>query len=216
MSGLFSSTEAFEGRGLEFWDVSKVQNMAVVFSGARGFNADLSRWNTSSATTMSGMFGNALAFDGRGVEQFDVSKVTNLAFMFNQSPLFEADLSNWNTSNAVTMEQFCTSCARFSGKGLEKWQVSRVQNFKSMFQSTEAFNADLSQWDVSSATNLNAMFFHAASFSQDLCGWGNVLVDAGNNPTVQSMFAGVRNPCESRSDPDLSATPPGPFCFVCD
>ena len=53
--------------------------MDHVFYGARSFNGDLSKWDTSSVTDMEGMFYYASIFNG--------------------------DLSKWNTSSVVDMKQ---------------------------------------------------------------------------------------------------------------
>ena len=40
------------------------------------------------------------------------------------------------------------NCYEFTGKGLEQWNVSKVQNFYYMFEGCKKFNADLSNWDA--------------------------------------------------------------------
>jgi hypothetical protein len=57
------------------------------------------------------------------------------------------------------------------------------------------------------------MFNHALSFSQDLCAWGPKV---GSTTRMEWMFRYTQCPKNgNRDDPDLSASPPGPFCFVC-
>ena len=54
------------------------------------------------------------------------------------------------------------------------------------------------------------MFYRATSFWQDLCAWCPQL-----DPSVKVgiMFYGMG--CPMTSDPNLTASPLGPFCYVC-
>lgn len=56
--------------------------------------------------------------------------------------------------------------------------------------------------------------FHYVSFNQNLCPWGRQLAGAGNTDiSFRQTFQFTE--CETDLDPDLTATPPGPFCFTC-
>ena len=57
------------------------------------------------------------------IGEWDVSRVTNVSFIFTGASLFDSDIS--------------------------KWDVSKVTDMKSMFAVAKAFNGDLSRWDVS-------------------------------------------------------------------
>merc|ERR1712238_317746 len=94
---------------------------------------------------------------------------------------------------------------------LSAWDVSSVTSMYSMFNGASSFDQDLSAWDVSSLTSMYAMFYYASSFNQDLCLLGNKLSDAVD---VSSAFDG--SACPNTGDPNLSASPPGPFCYTCD
>ena len=41
---------------IAYWGVSSITDMAELFKDMSYFNADISGWNTSSVTTMNGMF----------------------------------------------------------------------------------------------------------------------------------------------------------------
>ena len=72
-----------------------------------------------------------------GLENWDVSKVTNMMFMFQGCENFNSDLSNWD--------------------------VSSVKDMYAMFWDCENFNSDLSNWDVSSVKDMRNMFYSCDS-----------------------------------------------------
>lgn len=54
---------------------------------------------------------------------------------------------------------------------ISSWNVSSVLNMENMFQEATSFNQDLSQWDVSNVVNMIGMFNGAVSFDQNLGDW---------------------------------------------
>ena len=74
---------------LSGWDVSKVTDMSGMFAGATAFNQDLSRWGskTGNVTNMSDMFQEAIAFN-YNLSGWDVSKVTDMSGMFFRAIAF--------------------------------------------------------------------------------------------------------------------------------
>ena len=83
-----------------------------------------------------------------GIENWDVSKVTNMNSMFQDCYKFNADLSNWDVSSVGDMRDMFFSCKVFNSD-LSNWDVSGVKNMAGMFEECENFNCDLSKWDVS-------------------------------------------------------------------
>ena len=108
------------------------------------FNEDLSNWDTSSGTKMSGMFWGAYNFNG-DVSNWDVKAVTDMSYMFWHAKLFNGDVS--------------------------KWDVSSVMDMSYLFAETDVFNSDISKWDVSSVTKMRVMFLHSKSFNMDISNW---------------------------------------------
>lgn len=80
---------------IETWDVSNVTDMSYLFLQNKTFNRNISAWNTANVTNMRAMFGNATAFNQR--VEFDVSKVTDTAYMFYGATSF--DKYPFDTSN---------------------------------------------------------------------------------------------------------------------
>ena len=60
--------------------------------GANKFNADLSKWDVSRVTNMDYMFRFASSFNG-DISKWDVSSVTSMVRMFFEASSFNGDLS---------------------------------------------------------------------------------------------------------------------------
>lgn len=61
------------------------------------------------------------------------------------------------------------------------------------------------------------MFYYASSFWQDLCPWGPQMV-AANSTTEEGVNVDLMftlSDCPLDAVPDLTASPPGPLCAVC-
>jgi len=57
---------------------------------------------------------------------------------------------------------------------------------------------------------MSYMFWYAIRFDQDLCSWGDKL---DSSASVGNAFSS--SGCPNTGDPNLSASPPGPFCYTC-
>ena len=67
-----------------------------------------------------------------GLEDWDVSKVTNMHHMFQDCYKFNSDLSKWDVSNVEDMYCMFWYCENFN-YDLSKWDVSNVENMRYMF-----------------------------------------------------------------------------------
>ncbi|CAJ1935890.1 unnamed protein product [Cylindrotheca closterium] len=210
MNKMFEGATSFNG-DLSSWDVSSVTDMSFMFQGAASFNQDLSSWDVSSVTSMTNMFHTTSSFD-QDLSSWDVSLATKLNGMFYKASSFNQDLSSWDVSSVTLMRYMFTGATSFN-QDLSSWDVSSVVDMLQMFDGASNFNQDLSSWNVSSVTDMRLVFFKAISFNQNLCAWGSRLP---SNADVGFAFSGATS-CQSQSDPNLSANPPGPFfCQACD
>ena len=65
--------------------------------------------------------------------------------MFRDTPAFNGDIGNWNTSAVTVM--------------------------RGMFFEATAFNQNISSWDTAAVTDMGSMFYQATAFNQNLSGW---------------------------------------------
>lgn len=84
--------------GIEYWDVSNVDKMDLMFFGAYNFNQDISNWDVSNVNDFTQMFDYAESFnqdlsswgDKLGIWEEDYKpneKVIHVYEMFENSPL---------------------------------------------------------------------------------------------------------------------------------
>jgi len=179
------------------WDVSSVTNMSGMFYGAASFNQDLSSWDVSSVTDMAYMFGGADSFN-QDLSSWDVSSVTDMADMFGGADSFNQDLSSWDVSSVIDMTDMFSGADSFN-QPLNSWDVSSVTNMYFMFNGATSFNQPLNSWDVSSVTEMSHMFNGATSFDQDLSSW-----DVSSVTSMYSMFSGADSFNQDLSSWDVS------------
>jgi surface protein len=98
--------------------------------------------------------------------------------------------------------------ARSFNQTLAAFDTSKVRSMTGMFMRAEAFNQNVSNFHFSNARDISRMFDGASSFSQDLKAWSG-RISQGTN--VDRMF--YNTDCPIEYDPQLSASPQGPFCY---
>jgi surface protein len=144
------------------WDVSGIVNFDQLFSGKRNpnmlvFNADLSNWDVSSATTMRAMFESTVSFTGAGdsLALWDVGQVTDMSHMFGSSA-FAGDVSQWDVGKVRDFGWFAEFAVRFNSD-VSLWNVGSAENMGWMFRGSKSFSSDISAWNVAKVTDFTSM-----------------------------------------------------------
>lgn len=155
------------------WHTENVTDMSSLFDQSRVYSVDhqvvsdlnLEKLNISSVTDMSWML-RGVSYLATGIEDWDVSKVTNMEGMFAAAnggmweyDLPQPDLSGWDVSNVKNMGHMFAP-----GKGenhynrdLKGWDFSSVENIDRMFEST-LYEHDASTWNVCNVTSHEGFF----------------------------------------------------------
>jgi surface protein len=227
MFGMFSFAASID-QPLNF-DTSKVVNMGNMFSYASRFDQPLLSFVTSRVELMYGMFEFAIYFNQPF--NFDTSKVTAMEYMFSNAGYFNQPVP-FNTSNVVTMDHmfektynFNQSLSSFNTSKVNEmskmfaralvfnqplpFDTSKVASFQEMFKSAIEFNQDVSAFKVGGRRRvMRGMFLDADKFSQNLSAWSG---HVNTKSDVTQMFRGTA--CPRKRDPNLRASPQGPFCY---
>ena len=115
-----------------------------------------------------------------------VSGETDFSFMFEGDSIFNEDITHWDVSNAINMQNMFSGSA--FNQPIDNWNVSSVRDMGDMFSGAEDFNQDISNWDVSSVTNMSGMLYRTKSFNQSLNNWNTSAVTDMNSMFSSSAF----------------------------
>jgi surface protein len=145
--------------------------------------SNINNWNVSNVTNMSFVFSGASMFN-QNVTNWNVSNVINMSAMFWGASVFNQNIGNWNVSKVTEMSAMFYRAFAFN-QNIGNWDVSKVTKMASMFIEASTFNQNIGSWDVSNVTDMYAMFLDATSFNQNIGNW--------NVSKVTEMRAMFRN-----------------------
>ena len=160
------------------------ESMLLMFHKCKNmtFAASIDIPDLTKVTDMSWMFTDCTSFN-QPLEKWDVSKVTTMFRMFEDCHSFNQPLNNWNVSQVTDMTYMFSHCESFN-QPLNDWDVSKVTDMCGMFQYCSAFNQPLNNWDVSKVTEMHYMFEDCLTFNQPLNNW-----DVSKVTKMPYMFA---------------------------
>lgn len=118
--------------------------------------------NTSTMTSMKGMFGSWPFTDTLDFHGFDTSSATNMERMFQSNMASSlTNLTAFDTSKVTTMREMFLSCINLTSLDLSGWDVSKVTLMDYFFDNcTSIQSIDLSGWSTPSVTDMTNMFAH--------------------------------------------------------
>jgi surface protein len=153
-------------------DILNLTNTTSLESTFRGCSSideieKINEWDVSSVTDMSYMFAYASCFN-QNIGNWDVSSVTNMRAMFRHAYCFNQNIGNWDVSSVTDMRYMFVFALIFN-RSIDNWDVSSVTDMGFMFFVT-SFNQNISNWDVSSVTNMGSMF-SISLFNQNIGNW---------------------------------------------
>ena len=177
-----SSTDAVTTTLCTYINNKPIVSTNYMFFKSRAKVIDLSGFDTSNVTSMSGMFYGSSAITINGLENFDTSKVTDMSYMFYDSSATTLDVSTFDTSNVTDMSyMFYSSVA--TTLDVSAFDTSNVINMSSMFGYSKATILDVSNFDTSNVTNMSRMFYFSKATTLDVSTF-----DTSNVTNMSSIF----------------------------
>ena len=179
------------------WNTSKATSMTGMFVGCYLFDQNIGSWSTGNVTTLNAFVycsGTPGVFNNSGsnlINNWDVSKVTDMSGIFRNQPLFNQPVNSWNTSKVVDMSN--------------------------VFYSATGFNQSLSNWNVSSSTTVaNFMFgktfndYSTANYDALLIGWASRSV----KPNLSTNFGTIRYTAAASASRAILTSAPNNWTIV--
>lgn len=124
--------------------------------------------NLENTTNMlNGFRGCTALTNNEGMQNWDVSNIEDMRFMFAESPSFNEDLSEWITGNVRTTRFMFYQATAFNSN-ISGWNMTSNENMGYMFYEAENFNQPIGSWNTSTVNDMDFMFYKASSFDQDL------------------------------------------------
>ena len=125
-----------------------------------------------------------------GIGGWKTCEVTDMSELFDdykhpEIANFNESLNNWDVSKVTTMADMFNGAAAYN-QPMNDWDVSKVTTMNNMFYAAAAYNQPMDDWDVSKVTDMKYMFEDAAAYNQNLCAWGTKL----QATAVDFMFDG--------------------------
>jgi surface protein len=90
------------------------------------------------------MFNQATSFTG-DISSWNVSSVTDMSGMFSRASSFNADISTWDVSSVRKMDQMFFSASAYN-IDLSSWDLDSVESLNEMFRGARVFSQDLCSW----------------------------------------------------------------------
>lgn len=107
--------------------------------------------------------------------------------MFRGAARFDQSLDGWDVSRVNDMASMFDRAASFNQR-LDSWNMKNVRHLRRMFREADAFDQSLDSWDLSNAMNLSQMFAGALSFSKSTSG---MLASVSPNAKTNDMTVGA-------------------------
>ncbi len=172
MQGAFEFCKNLKLNADDVPDLSQVNDMGDMFSGCIYFEDlkdNIGSWDMSTITNIAYMFTECADFnEDISGWTFNNLEYTFVAFEGNQK--FNQDISNWDMSKVKDMSYMFEDAVSFN-QPIGKWTLGSVESMEGLFHGATTFNQELSNWDFSQVQDVGDLFYEATAFNQDLSNW---------------------------------------------
>ena len=198
-ASMFSGCSQLTSLDVSNWDTSNITDMSGIFMECSKLTSlDVSNWDTSNVTSMNAVFASCSGLISLDVSNWDTSKVTVLSYIFSGcSGLTELDVSGWDTSKVTNMGNVFNYCQDLTSLDVSGWDTSNVTNMERSFYNCSSLTfLDVSGWDTSNVTRMYHVFYDCSSLTElDVSRW-----DTSNVTGMSAVFFG----CSSLTSLNIS------------
>lgn len=179
---LFPFGDRYKLMAIDQWGTNEWEDMSYAFF----FCENLTVYaedvpNLSRVTDLSYLFANSSYFTG-DLSRWDVSTITNMEGMFMNAKVFNSELNDWDVSSVTNMKSMFQGATIFN-QNLNNWDVTSVVDMSYMFKGATSFNGNIGDWNVYYVENMSGIFLNAAAFDQSLNFW-----DISSTTNINYMY----------------------------
>lgn len=198
----FSSCENLDVSANDVPNLSNCTNMYNMFGDCTSLvgNSSFNNWNVSNITNLSFMFYNAIAFN-QNISSWNTTNVVDMSYLFYNATAFNQNIGSWNTANVKSMASTFHSATSFN-QNIENWITSKVITMNSMFYYASIFNQNISNWNTTNVIDMKEMFRNSSAFNQNISIWNTV-----NVTDMRAMFANAITFNQSLGNLNLTGVP---------
>ncbi len=179
-------------KSIEQWGNNPWASMEDAFNNCSNLELNaIDTPNLSGVTSLKNMFKNCkkLVDNGKQMDIWDVSSVTNMSSMFYSATIFDENITSWNVGKVTDFSNMFNRCA--FNQPIGSWNIGEYAtgtiNMEGMFLGANSlFNQDISTWDMSKVASVKTMFLFNKDFDQPLGAW-----DISNMVDMSEMFFGA-------------------------
>lgn len=144
-------------------------------SGDKDKITDIVDWGNIGWITMDSAFYGCSNLNISATDPPNLTAVESMVRMFEGATTLNADLSSWDVSNVILLNDMFRDATSFNGD-ISTWDLSSAVSISGMFFGAEAFEVDISAWDISNVNTLTQTFANAALFNSDISSWNTSAV----------------------------------------
>ena len=173
--GTFYGCKSLPSLDLSKWNTSKAVNLKGIFENCYSLSSIKfgNNWNTNNVKDTSKMFSYCKSLSYLDTNVLNTANVTDMSNMFNGCySLASLDLSSFDTANVTGMSNMFSGCSSLASLDLSNWNVTKLNNCISMFNKCNSLETlNLSNWNTGGISNVNSMFANCPMLtSLDLTG----------------------------------------------
>ena len=124
------STYATKWGPIEDWDTSGVPSFFRAFTTFRNETGEYAYNGNSKAATFNG-----------DISKWDTSSATSMVATFNKAAAFNGDVSAWITSSVKSMGRTFSYATSFTGTGVDLWNINKVKDMRLIFGDADALTS---------------------------------------------------------------------------
>ena len=147
---------------LNKWDVSKGRNFNYMFYNANSFDGDITTWQFHTTQSVSMLYMLSAKGFNRDISNWNTERVTTMKQLLYNSHQFNQNLNSWDLSNCTSVYRMLFGLD-FYDQPMNNWDVSNITDFRDFMKnndgySTANYDALLISWsaqDVSLNESIN-------------------------------------------------------------